>query len=549
MTRSAKLKQSLLIGALTSSFGVFVSKLIGLLYYSPLSSFAGEANMSFYSIAYTYYDLLLKISSAGLPFAIASMVARYYAREDYKTVLLVKKLGTSLVMTLSFVVALVFVIFISPIAKQSMGGAAALPSDVENLKIVFYILVIAVIFVPFLSAMRGYYQGLKRLDLYASSQVLEQFVRVFCILFFGFLLVKVFSMDGIYAIYAAMAAAAIGAIVAIIFFIKETRDDDKHVRELAEKCENESALKKDILIEMLSLGIPYIVISFLGSASALVNTTFFMSTAASAGIDGEFAKLSLGILQANCNKLSSIPQVLTLGFSSGLVPYLTESFEKQDIRKLSKQISQIIDTVMFILVPVIFIFIFFAKDIYFIMYGNRNLDLGADLFRVSNLVAFTDTFAPILSSIMITLRMRKETIGILGLSFLAKFLSFFPLVTLFGPYGMIYSTIICSIVAIVLYLIVMVKHFDLILKTNLRRFGKIAISSLIMIIPGAAIRILANYLGFEYSSRIIDIGVMGVCGIVMILVYYLVTVYFKLPQVIFEIPRPSIKNLLRKFRS
>ena len=82
MTRSAKLKQSLLIGALTSSFGVFVSKLIGLLYYSPLSSFAGEANMSFYSIAYTYYDLLLKISSAGLPFAIASMVARYYARED-----------------------------------------------------------------------------------------------------------------------------------------------------------------------------------------------------------------------------------------------------------------------------------------------------------------------------------------------------------------------------------------------------------------------------------------------------------------------------------
>jgi hypothetical protein len=52
------MKQSLLIGALMSSFGIFVSKLLGLLYYSPLSSIAGEENMAFYSIAYTYYDLL-----------------------------------------------------------------------------------------------------------------------------------------------------------------------------------------------------------------------------------------------------------------------------------------------------------------------------------------------------------------------------------------------------------------------------------------------------------------------------------------------------------
>ena len=65
-----KKNQSLMIAALTSSFGIFVSKALGLIYYSPLSSFAGEANMAFYSIAYTYYDLLLKISSAGIPFAI-----------------------------------------------------------------------------------------------------------------------------------------------------------------------------------------------------------------------------------------------------------------------------------------------------------------------------------------------------------------------------------------------------------------------------------------------------------------------------------------------
>lgn len=103
--KQGQVKQSLLVGALASSFGVFISKVLGLLYYSPLSSLAGEGNMAFYSITYTYYDLLLKISSAGIPFAIAALVAKYVAREDYKTALVVKKLGISIVMGISFFIS------------------------------------------------------------------------------------------------------------------------------------------------------------------------------------------------------------------------------------------------------------------------------------------------------------------------------------------------------------------------------------------------------------------------------------------------------------
>ena len=127
-----KKSQSLMIATLTSSFGIFISKTLGLIYYSPLSSFAGEANMAFYSIAYTYYDLLLKISSAGIPFAIAALVSRYYAKEDYKTVLLVKKLGISIVMGLTFIVAIVFGLLSPSLARQSMGASASATDDFFN---------------------------------------------------------------------------------------------------------------------------------------------------------------------------------------------------------------------------------------------------------------------------------------------------------------------------------------------------------------------------------------------------------------------------------
>ena len=74
---SSKVKQSFIAGSLTSSAGIFVSKLIGLFYIIPFKAIAGQENMVFYSSAFTYYNVLLQISSAGLPFAIAAMVAKY----------------------------------------------------------------------------------------------------------------------------------------------------------------------------------------------------------------------------------------------------------------------------------------------------------------------------------------------------------------------------------------------------------------------------------------------------------------------------------------
>ncbi len=542
-----KLKQSVLVGALTSSFGIFISKALGLLYYSPLSALAGEGNMAFYSIVYTYYDLLLKISSAGIPFAIAALVARYCAKEDYKTALLVKKLGISLIMGLSVTVAFVFFLIATPLARQSMGSQAS-PEDIANLRNLFYILLVAVIFVPYLSAIRGYYQGLKRLDLYASSQVLEQFVRVGSILFFGYLLVRVFSLENVYAIYTAIAAAGIAAIVALLFVLHGSKAEDRRVSELVALQKDEALARKAVFTELFSLGLPYVLISALGSISPLVNTTYFLDLATSeyVGMTQEYAKLSLGILQANCNKLSSIPQVLSLGFSSGLVPYLTESLERQDFRKLSNQITQLLDTVLYILIPVLFVFVFFAKDIYYIMYGKDNLELGTSLFRMSNILTLTDTIAPILSSIMITLRMRKSTILVLLASCFVKILSFYPCIMLFGAYGMIYSSFLCTSTVIILYLLILRKRFSIGFRETVRRGIMIIGISFIMVVPAYMIH---RFLHFSYDSRFYDILIMGGIGILMVVLYYFLSVAMRLPQMIFDIEKPSIKNLLQRFRA
>ena len=545
MKEKKLLKQSLLIGALTSSFGVFISKALGLIYYSPLSALAGEENMVFYSVTYTYYDLLLKISSAGIPFAIAALVAKYVAKEDYKTANVVRKLGTSIVMALSFLCVFFFIILATPLAKQSMGAFAS-ESDIKNLKILFYILLFAVILVPYLSVVRSYYQGLKRFDLYASSQVLEQFVRVFFIVASGYVFVKVLKLDSIWAIYMAIAAAGIAALVSIIFFKLTTRKDDARIAELINNQESPSETRSTVFKEILTLGIPYLIISFLGTAGPLINTTFFLSYATSkAGMPINDAKLSLGILQANCSKLNAIPQVLTSGFCAGLVPYLTESLEQNNYEKISKQVLQIVNTVLYILIPVLFIFFFFAKDIYYIMYGGKNLELGTSLFRASTAIGFTETVLPIFSSIMITLRLKKESILTLLLTSFIKLSTFFACIRLFWAYGMVVSTCLASIAGMIIYMLILKKTFDIRFKQTFNQFGLIILSSFAMVIVPL---IIAYLVGFEYTSRLQAIVYMGSYGLLMLTGYYLITAKLKLITKIFGIREPSVLKLFKKFK-
>jgi len=543
-----RMKDSLLMGALASSFGIFLSKLLGLFYYSPLSAIAGESNMFFYSITYTYYDLLLQISSAGIPFAIASLVAKYVAKNDYKTVLLVKKLGISVVLALSVAVGGIFLLIASPLTKQSLGTSAPL-SDIQNLKNLFYILTIAIVAVPFLSSIRGYIQGLKRLDIYGASQVLEQFVRVVSIIVGAYIFVRVFKFESVSAIYVAIAAASIGAIVAIIFTKYFSKKDEDHIVELAIKQKHDAEMtKKEVLKEILSIGIPYLIISFLGTAGPLVNTTFFMDyiTKVNGSAIYESAKLSSGILQANIAKISNIPSVLALGFGSGMVPYLSESLETQDYRKITRQINQILDTVCIILIPTIAIFAFFAKDIYYIMYGNSNLSLGANLFAISNIQIFLGTIAPVFSSIMMSLKLRKQSIIILLVSFVIKFITFFPCVKYFGTYGMIYSSGLYYLSQILMYFYVLKINFNINIRGASKRFVLITLSSLLMVLPAY---LLHNMISFNYTDRILDILIMCGLGLIMLAIYYIATKKLGLLAKIFDLKDVSLLSVLRKYRS
>lgn len=534
-----KVKNGFIAGSLTSSAGVFVSKLIGMFYIVPFKQIVGQANLSYYSAAYTYYNVLLQICSAGLPFAIAAIVAKYANRDDYKTVLLVRKLSTAILMVSGFVISLLFILISTPLA-QSVLGAHATNADIIKMRNTFVILSLALFIVPVVYSYRGYYQGMKELKLYADTQITEQFARVVFLLGVGAIVVYVFHMDQILGIYAAVLGTSIGGIFALIQLMYFDHKHAPKIQKLAEEQVTKSEDKYFILKEFFVFSIPYLLVSILGNSQTLINTQFFIPVATKLGMNYDQAKLIYSIIETNCDKLTSIPQVLSIGFSAGIVPYMTISLENHDYKGLNVNIEDCLDTVLYIGLPVCFAMASLAEPIYYIMYGASELEYGVTCLQWSALLGLCTTLTPICNSMMLTLRFRKQSIFYLFCGFAVKCITFYPLMAIMGYTGAIVSSCLCSATIIICSLLKIRKEFSV----KYRRICKRTIRMMISCFAMNGVYALWNMFGPSWVSggRIVCLIELAIVGSLGIVVYVITSDMMKLPKAVFHVSLKSMVN-------
>ena len=537
-----RIKHSFIAGALTSSAGIFVSKALGLLYVSPLSRMAGADNTVFYSYGYTYYNILLQICSAGLPFAIAALVSKYATRNDYKTVLLLRKLAISIMLGMGFILCVTFLFIANPLAKQALGAQAS-SADIDILVNVFRILVLSVLTVPFLSSFRCFWQGLKELKPYAFSQVLEQFVRVFSMLALGAFCVYVLQLDGVYAIYMAMFSTFLAAAVALIYYFKFDKANIGWVRRAARNQTKRPARAKKVVVELIAFGLPFAIASILGNSMDIVNNTFFMGEIVKVGYTQEEGMQILSMIQYQSLHLIAIPQVLATGFPSGIVPYMTSALERHDIKQLKRYIGECLDVVMYIGIPLCMCLCFLAKPIYSLFYGTKDLDLGASVLQWSTTVAIAGTFSPICTSMMMTLKMRGQVLIYLAITFAFKLISFFPMVQYMGWQGAILSSALASCVLIFLSLKAINNRFGMSYWKNILHLFKV----MVCVVAMNGVFVIFDLLGIDGSTSgiVVNFLILALKGSLGILVYVWVSFLLHLPQVLLHRNTKGILNVIR----
>ena len=521
-------KSSLLMGGLIGTAGMFIAKMIGLLYSIPLSSILGsDVLMSYYGTAYRVYSYILNVFTAGIPFAICTMVARYTALEDNRSLLKIRKLSRTMLAVFGFFGMLLLMALSYPLAKNVCGS-----DDPGVMTLVFILLSLALFFVPILSAYRGFWQGRKEMVEYAISQSFEQIFRVGFLLSTAYLLVYTLHMDRTFALYAAVLSTSVAAIAGIVQIVLFDRKHLKPIRNAAQHQTFRSVKNRDLARDLLILAGPYLLTSMIGYIDDILNSTLLPIGLRMHGYTAAENSVILSAFNYVGTKLCSIPQILSPGFAAALIPFITEAVTANDSRNISSMMTECVGIVFFIGAFMSAIIAIYSKDIFTVLFYTGNLELSASVTRWMALEGFFGTICPIISSLMLAAGLKKSVLRRQVVNAVIKCILIVPMTMMFGFRGAIISSTISSLYFFIANMIELEIRYDIYFKKLMVNFVKIAIALLVAFGVSYGLRMI----GLDGSQGTKLIAFVKLCGngLVTMTVYFGLTEVMKVPHALFH---------------
>ena len=265
-------KQNYLHGAAILAVSVVIIKLLGAVYKIPLGNILGKEGFGHFNVAYNIYNVLLALSTAGLPIAVARMISEANNLSRPSQVKKIFRVAFASFVVLGAAGSLVLYLFPvdfavllgDPMAGQSIAALAP-----------------AVILVCILSAFRGYTEGLQDMRPTAVSQVIEVAVKIAVGLSVAIILLNRGSSVPIMSAGAVMGTAA-GSLIACAYMgyiVIKRRKYEEGLLRLRPRAELDltSDDSGKILKTFLKIGVPIALGSCVSSIIALINTGLILN--------------------------------------------------------------------------------------------------------------------------------------------------------------------------------------------------------------------------------------------------------------------------------
>ncbi len=209
------MSSKLIRGTFILTLGTMVSKILGLFYVIPFYEIVGYRGTTLYQYSYVPYTIFISIATAGIPLAVSKFIAKYNALDEYAVGRKLFKSGL-VVMLATGVGSFLILYFLAPFIAEMVIRDKEQVSSVQDVITVIRAVSFALIVVPFMSLIRGFFQGHQSMGPSAVSQVVEQIVRIVFVLAGAYVVLNILDGSIVTAVSVATFAAFIGAIGSLI---------------------------------------------------------------------------------------------------------------------------------------------------------------------------------------------------------------------------------------------------------------------------------------------------------------------------------------------
>ncbi len=536
------LDNKMIKGTMIMTIGVFFTKFLGLLFVFPFSKMVGQQGTALYSYAYVPYALFLDLATIGIPLGMAKFVSKYNSLGEYKTSF---KMFYRMVfiMTILGITMCFIMVWFSPIyANIVLGGESQLSNSTEDVEFVIQVISLALIIIPVVSIIRGFFQGFQNVVPTTVSQIVEQFVRVFFILISVFIIVKIIGNDDTvtavsFAVFAAF-ISSIAALIILMIYLKKNQKYFEELKRLDTSTENRKTFH--LIKELLFYAIPFAVFALNYVVYQFIDSVTFNSQMLLRG--EENPEILFGIYTFDVQKLALLPVTVAIAFSSNIVPAITKAFHKKDYKTVQNNIVASMQIIFFLVFPAVLGIMLFSDVIYNTLYTSN--ESGGYILRNFAPLAILFSFNSITMAILQGINKQKILFRSLLLGIILKLVLNLTLIYHFGVNGAIMATFAGFSLSIILNIIAIKKHTSLKLKYVFRRMIVISMIALVMIFVLYVVNSLILTKIFSYDNRFHSVIALIILLIIGSFVYFSISQALGITEMIFQ-RKIKFKRLLK----
>ena len=323
-----------------------ISKIIGMLYKSPLTTLIGRESFACFQFAQNAYFILLMIASFSIPQAVSKIMSERIAFKRYRDAQRVFK-GALLYAVIAGGIAALICIF---------GASILVPDNMANARLALQMLAPTIFVSGILGVFRGYFQAYRNMLPTSISQILEQIaVATVALLASGFM-VRHFAHAGEDTLQKWSAAGATvgtgaGVCTAFLFMFFVYRVNHKTI---ARKIKNDRVSVdesyRSIMKVILLIAAPIILSAFIYNVNGYINGVMYTSILGWRGVSNSLVKQNYaeyGFFMT----LINIPLTLASTAPTSMMPEVSAQYAIGDLEETKRKIDQATWIAMLISIP------------------------------------------------------------------------------------------------------------------------------------------------------------------------------------------------------
>ena len=323
-----------------------ISKIIGMLYKSPLSTTLGSQSFALFQFAQNAYFILLMIASFSIPQAVSKVMAEKIAFGRYRDAQRVFYCALLYAAVAGGAVAL-FCVF---------GTSILVPENTANARLALQMLAPTIFLSGILGVFRGYFQAYRNMMPTSVSQIIEQIFVAVTALLMSNVMISRFRPQGEEAMERWGAAGATmgtgaGVLSALIFMILVY-------------CVNKGTIKKRIsrdhrsinegygtlMRTMILIIMPIILSAFIYNVNGYINSYMYTGIMGIRGMDTDLMH-TLYAEYGFFMTLINIPLTLASTAPTSMIPEVSAHYAKADIKSANAKTVQATWVSMLISIP------------------------------------------------------------------------------------------------------------------------------------------------------------------------------------------------------